>query len=78
MTTIGLDHFDPNYQHYVIGISAFQVDLRIEKLTVNGIHEGVHFEGLNLRVQDCIFSDCDLGVGTDGIGNEYVLQVSIY
>jgi hypothetical protein len=65
-TTIGLDHFDPNYHYYVIGISCYQVDLIVENLTVHGIHEGFHFEGPNLSVVDCVVSDCNLGVATWG------------
>lgn len=65
-TMVGLDRFDPDYQHYVIGISCNHNDLTIENLTVQGIHEGIHFEGPNLSLTDCIVSDCNLGVATWG------------
>jgi len=63
-TTIGLDYFDPHYEYYVIGISSLEVDVNIENLAVNGVFEGVHFEGSNLYVQHCDFVDCDGGVVT--------------
>lgn len=65
-TMIGLDHFDPNYQHYVIGISCAHYDLTVENLTVNGVFEGVQFEGPNLSLKNCTFSDCEIGVATWG------------
>ncbi|HOX24851.1 MAG TPA: right-handed parallel beta-helix repeat-containing protein [Candidatus Krumholzibacteria bacterium] len=63
-TVIGLDHFDPHYPIFVIGISCNNDDLDVKDLAVNGLHRGVHFEGPNLSAENCAFSDVEIGVST--------------
>ena len=63
-TVVGLEHYDPHYPRFVIGISCNNNDLTVKDLTVNGLHRGIHFEGPNLLAENCTFSDVEIGVST--------------
>jgi hypothetical protein len=68
LTTIGFEHFDPHYPHFVIGISSVHSDLVIKNLTVSGVYDGFAFwEGESLRIQNCNIVECDIGVNTEAI-----------
>jgi len=63
-TVIGLEHYDPHYPRFVIGISCNNYDLTVKDLTVNGLHRCIHFEGPNLLAENCTFSDAEICVST--------------
>ena len=64
VTFIGLESYDPQYPLFVIGISCNHNDLKVEDLTVQGVAEGIHFEGPRLDAQRCQLADCNIGVIT--------------
>lgn len=76
-TAIGFEHFDPYHENFVIGISSYPNDLTVENLTVGGIYEGIHFEGPNLRVENCDIVETDVGVATWGPSSTTLHQCRI-